>query len=387
LKAANTFLKNAGQDEKAAYHQFLKENSAWLPDFAVFMALKEHFGQKPWYLWDKPLKMKDDHAVMNYFGTLNGKIEFQKFMQFIFFRQWKTVKEYAHKNGILIVGDIPLYVAHDSVDAWSHPEIFQFDKEKDPVAVGGVPPDYFSETGQLWGNPLFNWDVLKKQKYHWWIDRIKANLLLFDIIRIDHFRGFAGYWSVPYGEKTAINGKWIPGPGKELFEFIRKELGEIPIIAEDLGVMTDDVEDLRDSFSLPGMKILQFAFDSSEANDYLPHNYPKNCVVYTGTHDNDTIAGWISNAKEEDRQYLVDYLDSDGKDLCWDLIRLALASVAYIAVVPLQDLLGLGSEARMNLPGTTINNWMWRAKSSDFTDQLAARLSRLTELYGRYEKK
>jgi 4-alpha-glucanotransferase len=297
------------------------------------------------------------------------------------------VKEYAHKNNILILGDIPLYVALDSVDSWAHPDIFQFDKERNPVAVGGVPPDYFSETGQLWGNPLFKWDILKQQGYKWWIDRIKANLVLYDIIRIDHFRGFAGYWSVPYGEKTAINGKWIPGPGKEMFEFIQRELGEIPIIAEDLGVITEDVEELRDSFNFPGMKILQFAFDSGEANDYLPHNFPKNCVVYTGTHDNDTLVGWIKNAKEEDRKYLLNYLSSNGDDLCWDLIRLAWASVAYTAIVPMQDLLELGTEARMNLPGTTANNWMWRAKNSDFTDELASKLARLTELYGRDSKK
>ena len=267
------------------------------------------------------------------------------------------------------------------------PDIFQFDKEKNPVAVGGVPPDYFSETGQLWGNPLFKWDILKQQGYKWWIDRIKANLVLYDIIRIDHFRGFAGYWSVPYTEKTAIKGKWIPGPGKELFESIRRELGDIPIIAEDLGVITDDVEELRDSFDLPGMKVLQFAFDSSEANDYLPHNFPKNCVVYTGTHDNDTVTGWIKNAKEEDRKYLVKYLSSNGNDLCWDMIRLAWASVAYTAIVPMQDLLALGSEARMNLPGTTANNWMWRANKNDFTPQLAERLADLTTLYGRDQTK
>jgi 4-alpha-glucanotransferase len=329
--------------------------------------------------------MKDDHALMPYFGMLNDKIEFQKFMQFLFFRQWTAVKQYAHKNKIIIVGDIPLYVALDSVDAWAHPEIFQFDNQKNPVAVGGVPPDYFSNTGQLWGNPLYKWDVLRQQDYKWWIERIKANLVMYDIVRIDHFRGFAGYWSVPYGEKTAINGKWIPGPGKDLFKVIKRELGEIPVIAEDLGVITDEVEDLRDSFDLPGMKILQFAFDSSEANDYLPHNYPKNCVVYTGTHDNDTATGWIKNANQEDRNLLLDYLASDGVNVCWDMIRLAWASVAYTAIVPMQDLLGLGSEARMNLPGTTVNNWIWRAKSSDFTDELAERLAHLTKLYGRNE--
>jgi len=386
-KAATQFFKDAGHHQKAAYHQFLKASSPWLSDYAMFMALKEHLGQKPWYLWSRPLKMKDEHEVGKYFKVLNDKIEFHKFIQFLFFRQWMAVKDYAHQNNIRIIGDIPLYVALDSVDAWANTDIFQFDEEKNPIAVGGVPPDYFSATGQLWGNPLYRWDVLKQQGFKWWIDRIKANLVLYDIIRIDHFRGFAGYWSVPYGEKTAINGKWIPGPGKAVFEAIRRELGDIPVIAEDLGVMTDDVEDLRDSFNLPGMKILQFAFDSSEANDYLPHNYPKNCVVYTGTHDNDTIMGWIKNAKTEDREYLKDYLGSDGKDLCWDVIRLAWSSVADTAIVPMQDLLCLGTEARMNLPGTTVNNWMWRVKQRDFTDELAAKLAHLTKLYGRNGKK
>jgi len=387
LKAATTFFKDAGQQQKAAYHQFLKASSSWLSDYSLFMALKEHFGQKPWYQWVIPLKMKDDHAIMQYFGMLNDKIEFHKFIQFLFFKQWMAVKDYAHQNNIRIIGDIPLYVALDSVDAWAHPDIFQFDRDKNPIAVGGVPPDYFSATGQLWGNPLYKWEVLKQNGFKWWIDRIKANLVLYDIIRIDHFRGFAGYWSVPYGEKTAINGKWIPGPGKDIFASIQRELGDIPVIAEDLGVITEDVEELRDSFNLPGMKILQFAFDSSEANDYLPHNFPRNSVVYTGTHDNDTIMGWIKNAKAEDIKYLLNYISSDGKDVNWDLIRLAWASVACTAVVPMQDLLGLGSEARMNLPGTTVNNWMWRAKKNDFTPELAERLAGLTELYGRNSNK
>jgi 4-alpha-glucanotransferase len=351
------------------------------------MALKEHFGQRPWYQWVIPLKMKDDHALMPYFGMLNDKIEFHKFIQFLFFKQWMAVKDYAHENNIRIIGDIPLYVALDSVDAWANPDIFQFDRDKNPIAVGGVPPDYFSATGQLWGNPLYKWEILKQNGFKWWIDRIKANLVLYDIIRIDHFRGFAGYWSVPYGEKTAVNGKWIPGPGKDVFESIKRELGDIPVIAEDLGVITEEVKELRDSFNLPGMKILQFAFDSSEANDYLPHNFTRNCVVYTGTHDNDTMMGRIKNAKAEDLKYLLKYISSDGKDLNWDLMRLAWASVAYTAIVPMQDLLGLGSEARMNLPGTTVNNWMWRAKKSDFTSELSEKLAELTKLYGRDSNK
>ena len=385
-KAMETFRKNAGKENKTDFHEFTINNKAWLEDYALFMSLKEHFKQKPWYQWEKQLKMRKETALKPFHTLLSDQIEFHKFIQYLFFRQWLAVKDYAHQNNIRIIGDIPLYVALDSVDAWANTDLFQFDKEKNPIAVGGVPPDYFSATGQLWGNPLFRWDALQKDHYHWWIERIKSNLVLYDIIRIDHFRGFAAYWSVPYGEKTAVNGKWIPCPGKELFEYIRQEFGEIPIIAEDLGVITDDVEELRDSFGLPGMKILQFAFDSSEANDYIPYNFTKNCVVYTGTHDNDTIKGWFEKAKPEDRKYVLDYMDSSEKDICTDFLRLAWASVANTAIVPMQDLLSLGNEARMNLPGTTVNNWMWRAKSNDFTTELAQKLEHFTVLYGRTHK-
>ncbi|MCX6247831.1 MAG: 4-alpha-glucanotransferase [Bacteroidetes bacterium] len=385
-KAMKTFTKKPGKEIQKEFREFKTKQKSWLDDYCLFMSLKEHFKQRPWYQWEKPLKMRKETAIRPFRTLLKEQIEFHRFIQFLFFRQWLAVKEYAHQKNIRIIGDIPLYVALDSVDAWANSEIFQFDAEKNPIVVGGVPPDYFSETGQLWGNPLYRWDVLHKDRYRWWIDRIKSNLVLYDIIRIDHFRGFAAYWAVPYGEKTAVNGKWIPCPGKSLFEQIRKELGEIPIIAEDLGVMTDDVEELRDSFGLPGMKILQFAFDSSEANDYLPHNFIKNCVAYTGTHDNDTVKGWFDKAKPEDRKYVLDYLDSKGKKICRDFIRLVWASVADIAIIPMQDLLELGSEARMNLPGTTLNNWLWRAKNRDFSDERAQQLAELTKLYGRANK-
>ncbi|MGA2822038.1 MAG: 4-alpha-glucanotransferase [Bacteroidales bacterium] len=385
-KAMEVFRKNAGKEHKKDFQEFTVTNKNWLEDYALFMSLKEHFKQKPWYQWEKPLKMRKETALKPFYTLLSDQIEFQKFIQYLFFRQWLAIKDYAHQKNIRIIGDIPLYVALDSVDAWANTDLFQFDKEKNPIAVGGVPPDYFSATGQLWGNPLFRWDALQKDHYRWWIERIKSNLVLYDIIRIDHFRGFAAYWAVPYGEKTAVNGKWIPCPGKELFEYIRKEFDEMPIIAEDLGVITDDVEELRDSFGLPGMKILQFAFDSSEENDYIPYNFTKNCIVYTGTHDNDTVKGWFEKAKPEDRKYVLDYMDSSGKDICTDFLRLAWASVANTAIVPMQDLLCLGNEARMNLPGTTVNNWMWRAKSNDFTTELAQKLAKLTVLYGRTPK-
>jgi 4-alpha-glucanotransferase len=385
-KALETFKGNAELEHKKDFSGFMESNKQWLDDYSLFMSLKEHFNQKPWYQWEKPVKMRKAGALKPFLSSLSDRIEFHKFIQYLFFRQWLTIKDYAHQKNIRIIGDIPLYVALDSADAWANTELFQFDAEKNPIAVGGVPPDYFSATGQLWGNPLFQWDVLKKDNYRWWIDRIKSNLVLYDIIRIDHFRGFAAYWAVPFGEKTAVNGKWIPCPGKDLFEQIRKEFGEIPIIAEDLGVITPDVEELRDSFGLPGMKILQFAFDSGEANDYIPYNFVKNCIAYTGTHDNDTVKGWFEKAKHADRKFVLDYMGSREESIAEDFVRLAWASVANTAIVPMQDLLGLGNEARMNLPGTTVNNWRWRAKSHDFTAELANRLAHLTVLFGRAHK-
>jgi len=382
-KALANFLDSGSEEDHHAFQGFVRENNGWLDDYALFMALKASMGQKPWLQWEKPLKTRNEKELEKYKVSLHEEIVFHQFIQFLFFRQWKRVKEYAHTHHIRILGDIPLYVAMDSADAWSRPELFEFNTFKDPAAVGGVPPDYFSETGQLWGNPLFRWEYHKETGYEWWINRIRWNLLMYDVVRIDHFRGFAAYWSVPYGEPTAVNGKWIDGPGKDLFSAVAGALGDIPVIAEDLGVITDDVEDLRDSFGLPGMKILQFAFDSSEENDYIPHNYPKNCVVYTGTHDNDTVVGWFEKAKKEDRVYVLAYLNSDGKNIARDFVRLALASVAYTAVIPMQDLLGLGNDARMNLPGTTQSNWQWRMKPGQATEALAEELGRLTKLYAR----
>ena len=385
-KAFQAFTHNADNLEKLAYRNFQKDQGKWINDYALFRAIKVNREQRPWYLWEEPLKKREPEALKAMQMTLHDEIEFHKFLQFVFFRQWMAVKDYAQKHKIRIIGDIPLYVALDSADAWGNPEIFEFDAELNPLRVGGVPPDYFSENGQLWGNPLFRWDVLKETGYRWWIDRIKTNLFLYDVIRIDHFRGFAAYWAVPYGEKTAINGKWITCPGKDFFDVLRAEFGDLPIIAEDLGVITPDVEEIRDGFGLPGMKILQFAFDSSEANDYIPHNYVKNCIVYTGTHDNDTVTGWYRNASESDKKYVQDYLNTGDHEIHWAFVRLAMASVAYTAVTPMQDLLGLDSSARMNLPGTTQNNWQWRVKAEYLSPELAARLAHLTLLYGRARK-
>ena len=382
-KAWQTFIEHADEPTRLGYRNFLKEQAGWINDYALFRAIKAARGQKPWYQWEIPLRRREPAAMKAAYQEFSGETDYQKFLQFQFFRQWIALREYAHSRAIRIIGDIPLYVALDSADAWSNTGIFEFDENLDPVRVGGVPPDYFSETGQLWGNPLFRWDVLKETGYRWWIDRIRTNLFLYDIIRIDHFRGFAAYWAVPYGEKTAIRGDWVPCPGMEFFEAMQHEFGDLPIIAEDLGVITPDVEELRDGFGLSGMKILQFAFDSEEANDYIPHNYIKNCIVYTGTHDNDTVLGWYQSASEKDRKHLLDYIDGKKEEIHWSLIRLAWASVANTAIVPMQDLLGLGTEARMNLPGTTTTNWQWRASASAFSPALAERLAGLTQLFGR----
>lgn len=382
-KAYKSFTMYADNQEKLAYRNFIKDQAKWINDYSLFMAIKANRGQRPWLEWEPGLKSREPETLKAIQTLLHEEADFHKFMQFIFFRQWMAVKDYAHKHKVRIIGDIPLYIALDSADAWANPEYFEFDAQLNPIRVGGVPPDYFSETGQLWGNPLFNWEKMKSTGYSWWVDRIKTSLYLYDIIRIDHFRGFAAYWAVPYGEATAMNGKWVTAPGKDFFEFLRNEMGTLPIIAEDLGVITPDVEELRDGFGFPGMKILEFAFDSSEANDYIPHNYVKNCIVYTGTHDNDTVIGWFRSAGSSDKKQVLDYLNRNENEIHWSFIRLAWASVAYTAIVPMQDLLGLDTTSRMNLPGTTTNNWVWRAKSSDFSDELAGQLAHVTALFGR----
>ncbi|TSA30504.1 MAG: 4-alpha-glucanotransferase [Bacteroidetes bacterium] len=386
-KAYEQFSRQAGETEKLKYRNFLKEHYKWLNDFALFMAIKNSLKLKPWLQWDRDIRHREPDALKKFQDELKEETAYYKFLQYLFFRQWTRVKAYAHRKKLRIIGDIPLYVALDSADAWANSGLFEFDKELKPVRVGGVPPDYFSETGQLWGNPLFRWTDQKVNVCAWWRERIATNLFLFDIVRIDHFRGFAAYWVVPYGEKTAVNGKWIDGPGKEFFDDMLNHFGQLPIIAEDLGVITPDVEELRDSYGFPGMKILEFAFDSEEANDYIPYNFSKNCLVYTGTHDNDTVRGWFASLKPADKEFLLEYLNTPGTDINWDLIRLAWSSVANTAIVPMQDLIGLDSSGRMNVPGTTTSNWRWRAKSSYFTPELAERLAKLTILYGRATRK
>ncbi len=383
-KAYENFKSSDNNEMKDSLENFKRENSSWLNDYSLYISLKNHFNGLPWNEWAHDIKNRENSAMQYYKNELADDIEYHNFIQFLFFKQWNDVKRYANENGIKIIGDIPIFVAADSSDAWANPEIFLFDEERKPVKVAGVPPDYFSATGQLWGNPLYNWEKLKETNYSWWVERVRANLSTCDIIRIDHFRGFEAYWAVPYGDETAVNGQWEPGPGIDLFNAIRSQLGELPIIAEDLGLMTQGVIDLREATGFPGMKILGFAFDSGEENDYLPHTYTRNCVVYTGTHDNDTLVGWFQKAKEEDRQFARDYLNSRADDeIHWDAIRGAWSSVACMAISPVQDFLGLGSEARINTPGVASGNWQWRLKQGVLTNELAERIAKLTKIYSR----
>lgn len=383
-KAYENFKSSDNHEMRENLEHFKRENASWLNDYSLYISLKNHFNGLPWNEWAHDIKNREHGAMEHYKNELADDIEYHNFIQFLFFKQWGDVKRYANENGIKIIGDIPIFVAADSSDAWANPEIFLFDEERKPVKVAGVPPDYFSATGQLWGNPLYNWQKLKETNYSWWVERVRANLSTCDIIRIDHFRGFEAYWAVPYGDDTAINGQWEPGPGIDLFNAIKSQLGELPIIAEDLGLMTQGVIDLREATGFPGMKILGFAFDSGEENDYLPHTYTKNCVVYTGTHDNDTLIGWFQKAKEEDRQFARDYLNSRSDDeIHWDAIRGAWSSVANMAISPVQDFLGLGSEARINTPGVAAGNWQWRLRHGVLTDELAEGIAKLTRVYSR----
>ena len=381
--AFQKFSELATLEEEAEFHAFCIENSDWIEDYALFMSLKEEFLQKPWYEWDNDIKLRKSKALKSYSEKLEERIEFHKFLQFVFFKQWNKLKEYSNSQGVKIIGDIPLYVSYDSSDAWANNELFLLDNELKPTQVAGVPPDYFSKTGQMWGNPIYNWKKMERNGFKWWIKRITHNIKMYDIIRIDHFRGLSAYWSIPYGEETAINGKWIDAPGAKLFETVKNVLGEVPIIAEDLGVMTPDVAELRDTNNFPGMKILQFAFDTCEKNNYLPHTFDKNCIVYTGTHDNDTVLGWYNKANETDKKQFIDYSGYSGDEINWNFIRLAFSSVADIAIIPIQDILGLDSNSRINLPGTSSGNWKWKLENYDKLITNIDKLKFLTKLYGR----
>jgi 4-alpha-glucanotransferase len=369
------------------FDDFRAENASWLDDFALFMSLKEANGGGAWSEWPEALRKREPVAIEQARQNHAEAILRHSFYQFLFFSQWHDLRMFAEAQDITIIGDIPIFIAYDSADAWANPELFFLDDDRLPTVVAGVPPDYFSETGQLWGNPLYRWKVHKKTGYAWWIERFRSVLKFVDVVRLDHFRGFAGYYEIPYGAPTAETGQWMTGPGKDFFKTISRELrdaenGILPIIAEDLGVITPDVVDLRDHFHLPGMRILQFGFTGAD-NPFLPHNYITNCVAYTGTHDNDTACGWFEAAPDDERRYALHYLNSDGRDFAWDLIRSVWASVAVYAISPMQDLLSLGTEARMNYPSRLGGNWEWRMKEEDMNPSLAKRLRELNELYWR----
>jgi 4-alpha-glucanotransferase len=385
-QASNYFKHKASEQQLQNFQEFGDRHREWLNDYALFMALKEANGGVSWNKWDKEIVSRQPDAIEAAVTSLQEQIFYHKFLQYEFFRQWKELKKYAREQKIKIFADIPIYVAQDSVDVWANPEIFCLDEETGEAALmAGVPPDYFSETGQLWGNPVYNWKELKKTDFHWWIGRVEGILEYADLFRIDHFRGLEAFWAVERGEETAINGKWYEAPGEALFTLLREKLGTLPIIAEDLGFITPEVEALRDKFKFPGMKILQFAFDSDSANSFLPFNYVNhNCVVYTGTHDNDTTVGWFKARSPEAQARVVDYLGCICPEgIHWSLIRLALGSVANLAIFPLQDILGLGSEAKMNSPSTANDNWEWRYRQEALTEELSDRLKHLTNLYGR----
>ena len=388
------YTKTTDTALRSAFETFAQEQAAWLEDYALFRALKDAHGGVAWNEWEPSLIRRNQAALTRAREELREEVEAHMFYQFLFFRQWFALKKYCNEKGIKIVGDLPIFVAQDSADVWTNPEQFKLDKNGKPLVVAGVPPDYFSSTGQLWGNPLYNWERMQEDGFKWWIERVRATLIVVDIARVDHFRGFAACWEIPGGDKTAERGQWVEAPGRELFTAIRRTLGDLPIIAEDLGVITPDVVALREDSGFPGMRILQFGFGSDSKNIDLPHNYVPNVVAYTGTHDNDTTVGWFQSVAgegstrtatqiERERKFCLDYLNSQGTEIHWDFIRGVMASVANTAIVPLQDLLGLGTEARMNLPNSTEGNWAWRYQSGALHEELAVRLKELSNLYGR----
>jgi len=396
-KAFARYQRTTDTELRSAFETFAEQNASWLDDYALFRALKSAHDDAAWHEWEPSLVRRETVALARARQELHEQIEAHKFFQFLFFKQWFALKAYCNERNISFIGDIPIFVAQDSADVWTNPEQFKLDRNGIPTVVAGVPPDYFSATGQFWGNPVYNWDRMLADGFKWWIERVRATLQTVDIARVDHFRGFAACWEIPGGDKTAERGRWVEAPGKELFTAIRNALGDLPIIAEDLGVITPDVEKLRDQFGFPGMRILQFGFSSDTKNVDLPHNYHHNVVVYTGTHDNDTTVGWFNSVAgagstrtaeqiTRERAFCLKYLNTNGEEIHWDFIRAVLSSVANTAVVPLQDLLGLGTETRMNLPNSTQGNWAWRFAADALTDTHSERLNEMTDTYGRIRR-
>ncbi len=377
------FRQHATPEQEADFWSFCERNAAWLDDYALFMALKDAHGGAVWNTWERDIARHEPRALAAWREKLQTQVQTYQYLQYQFFKQWSALKRYANDKGIRIVGDIPIFVAYDSADAWAHREQFYFDEDGNLLVIAGVPPDYFSPTGQRWGNPLYRWDVMQQQCFAWWIERCRAAFGLCDFVRIDHFRGFEAYWEVPASEPTAIHGRWVQAPGYELFRAIERALGKLAIIAEDLGIITPEVEALRDTFGFPGMRVLQFAFVADTKSTYLPHNYIPNCVAYSGTHDNNTTVGWFRSLDAPTRAQVLCYTGTDGSCIHWDMIRLLMMSVAGMTIVTMQDLMGLDANSRMNLPGRPDGNWGWRYTPAMLTDEIRAQLAEMTAAYGR----
>ncbi len=382
-KACDHFKQVKGTARHNDFEHFCSTQAYWLNDYAFFQAMRKNQNDKGWQHWPEEIKQRQQSALQSWGDQLHHDIYWHKYLQFIFFEQWNNLKQYAHHNNILLFGDLPIFVAEDSADVWANRELFFLDENDQATLVAGVPPDYFSKTGQRWGNPLYRWDRMAENNFSWWQARFRWNLELFDLLRVDHFRGFSACWAIPSAETTAENGSWLDAPGEELFSQLREELGALPIIAEDLGIITPDVEKLRDQFGFPGMKILQFAFDSGPDNPYLPANHSENSVIYTGTHDNNTSLGWWRSLSTESKQKVRDALHNPCKNMPWPLIETTLSSIAKLAIVPLQDILALPSAHRMNVPGTATGNWQWRFDKDALSPEIIEKLKTISHLYGR----
>ncbi len=384
-QAFDNFKKFTDKTEKNAYDKFVKDNEKWLKDYAMYMAIKKDNEEKSWVLWtDEDIKQREPKAMEEYSLKYKEEIEYWSFIQYLFFKQWTKLRKYVNDLGIIIVGDIPIYVSMDSSDVWANPDVFWLDENRVPVKVAGCPPDFFAAEGQLWGNPLYDWEYLKSTNYKWWFERISINMELFDMIRIDHFRGLDTYYTIPYGAKNAIEGQWVDGPGIDFFNCMKKELGDVPIIAEDLGFSTPSVIKLLEDSGYPGMKVLEFAFDSADSTTFMPHRYKPNSIVYSGTHDNNTFLGWLSEASEHDRNKIINYCRlSEEEGYNWGVIRAVYETVCNYAIVQMQDVLGLSSEARMNIPSTLGGNWLWRMKKDDFKKEYIEKLNKLSKTYER----
>jgi 4-alpha-glucanotransferase len=382
-KAVQKFLQAAPAEQKDAFHAFCEANRAWLEDFALFVAIHEQRGGERWVDWPEGLARRQPEALRRAREDLAEQLQRQRVIQFFFEDQWRDLKRRANSADILIFGDLPIFVAYNSADVWAHRNLFRLEADGRLEVVAGVPPDYFSEKGQRWGNPLYDWEAMKLEGYAWWKARVRRLLEQVDAIRLDHFRGFQAVWEIPVAEETALSGRWSPGPGEDFFRALQEAFGTLPFVAEDLGLITDEVIALRDAFQLPGMRVLQLAFEGDGERSFLPHNFEFNTVVYTGTHDNDTAVGWYASAPGATRSYCRRYLDCDGSDIAWDLIRAAWSSVAGWALAPMQDFLALGSDARMNIPSRGEGNWRWRLREQELTPDLAERIGELNELYGR----